>query len=235
MACVNTSSGFFLCTPALGKESDVHFLVAFLNSSLPLSVLSEFPKNLRGVRKVKTTYLVYKQVDGTRQLVAATREEWTSILKENRQVPPEKRRRFIRDCFEDEGNLDCMYIEVDAPEHRAWNSQNTVNQKKRKAGAGYTLTSFDTGLLREELDSLHDYVPSVIDVEDIAIDRILIEEIRVALRGWKPWAEELLDFYLSGGKRCCTESLCKRYNLKERTIRKRKEEFNKFILDFLKK
>ena len=104
-----------------------------------------------------------------------------------------------------------------------------------KAGAGYTLTSFDTGLLREELDSLHDYVPSVIDVEDIAIDRILIEEIRVALRGWKPWAEELLDFYLSGGKRCCTESLCKRYNLKERTIRKRKEEFNKFILDFLKK
>ena len=32
---------------------------------------------------MKTTYLIYKQVNGTRQLVTATQEEWDAILKEN--------------------------------------------------------------------------------------------------------------------------------------------------------
>lgn len=34
---------------------------------------------------MKTTYLVYKQVDGVRQLVAATQEEWdaVSVRQEN--------------------------------------------------------------------------------------------------------------------------------------------------------
>ena len=34
---------------------------------------------------MKTTYLIYKQVDGIRQLVVATQEEWDAILKENRR------------------------------------------------------------------------------------------------------------------------------------------------------
>lgn len=36
---------------------------------------------------MKTTYLVYKQVDGVRQLVAATQEEWDAIMKGNRGCP----------------------------------------------------------------------------------------------------------------------------------------------------
>lgn len=33
---------------------------------------------------MKTTYLVYKQIDGVQRLVPATRAEWDAIMKENR-------------------------------------------------------------------------------------------------------------------------------------------------------
>ena len=54
---------------------------------------------------MKTTYLVYKQVDGVRQLVAATQEEWDAIMKGNRGLPMGQRRCFMKDCFEDGDEL----------------------------------------------------------------------------------------------------------------------------------
>ena len=55
------------------------------------------------------------------------------------------------------------------------------------------------------------------------------------MRKWKRWAEELLELYLSGAKRSCTNSLCEKYRLSDRAIQKRKTAFEKFVLDFLKK
>ncbi len=95
---------------------------------------------------MKFTYLVYKQVNGTRQLAAATQEEWDAILKKNRRLPLEQRRRFMKDCIEDGDEVDCMYIEVPASEHREWNSKNTIRQKNRKLGMRYTHQSLDAGV-----------------------------------------------------------------------------------------
>lgn len=81
---------------------------------------------------MKITYLVYQQISGVKQLVAATQEEWNAILEENRRLPSEQRRRFIKDCFEDGNKLDCMYIEVSTTEHREWNSRNTVPSRSAK-------------------------------------------------------------------------------------------------------
>lgn len=53
-----------------------------------------FPQILRlEITQMKFTYLVYKQVNGTRQLAAATQEEWDAILKKKqaaafRAAPP---------------------------------------------------------------------------------------------------------------------------------------------------
>ena len=105
---------------------------------------------------MKITYLVYKQVDGDRQLAVATQEEWDTILKENRQLPLESRRRFIKDCFEDGDELDCMYIEVSTLEHRDWNNKNSVRQRKRKIGMLYTHLSLDAGVPGTGIESLHD-------------------------------------------------------------------------------
>ena len=69
---------------------------------------------------MKTTYLIYKQVDGIQQLVAATQEEWDAIMKGNRGLPVEQRRCFMKDCFEDGDGLDCMFIEITTAEYREW-------------------------------------------------------------------------------------------------------------------
>lgn len=184
---------------------------------------------------MNTTYLVYQQVNGNRQFVEATLDEWDAILKENRSRPPEQRRHFMKDCFEDGGELDCMYIEVTAEEHRVWNSQNTAYQYKRKKGALYTYISLDASIPDMNVDSLHECVPSEFDLERLAADAVLMDELKGALRKWKPWAEELFDLYMSGKKRSCTADLCGKYHLSDRAVRKRKEAFENFILNFLKK
>ena len=184
---------------------------------------------------MKFTYLVYKQVNGVRQLAAATQEEWDAILKENRRLPLERRRLFVKDCFEDGGELDCMYIEATAAEYREWNSKNTVSQKKRKIGMSYTHQSLDTGVPDTDVETLHECVPSEFNLEGIVADQVLIEESKCALRAWKPRAEELMALYMAGAKRSCTNGLCKKYQLTDRAVQKRKAAFEKFVLDFLKK
>ena len=184
---------------------------------------------------MRTTYLVYKQVDGIRQLVVATQAEWDAILKENRLLPLSERRRFIKDCFEDGDDFDCMYIEVSISEHRDWNNKNSVRQRKRKIGMLYTHLSLDAGGSDTDAESLHESIPCDFNLEHLAIDQVLMRELKQALQEWKPWAEELLELYLSGAKRSCTNELCKKYQLSDRAVRKRKEAFEKFVLDFLKK
>ena len=184
---------------------------------------------------MKTTYLIYKEVNGTRQLCAATREEWDAILKENRILPSEQRRRFIKDCFEDGDDLDCIYIEVSAMAHRKWNSENTMHQHKRKKGAQYTMLSLDTSTPDAGADTLHEYIPSGFDLDRMVTDAVLMTELKKALQSWKPWAEELFELYMAGQKRSCTQALCQKYQLTDRAVQKRKSAFEKFVLDFLKK
>ena len=183
---------------------------------------------------MKTTYLIYKQVDGVQQLVAASQAEWDAIMKENRGLSVEKRRCFTVDCIKDEGELDCMYIEVPASEHRKWNSENTVRQRKRRAGKHYKHQSLDTEASDRDAGSLHESVPSNFELEELVTDQILMEELKTALRKWNPWAEELLEFYFSGAKRTCTSDLCERYQISDRTAQRWKNAFEKFVLDFLK-
>ncbi len=184
---------------------------------------------------MKTTYLVYKQVDGVRQLTTATQEEWDAIMKGNRGLPMEQRRLFTKDCFEDGDELDCMYIETTAAEYREWNSKNTVHQQKRKIGTFHLHLSLDAGITDTDVESLHECVPSDFDLERLAMDTVLMGELKQALKAWKPWAEELLELYLAGAKRSCTNNLCKKYQLTDRAVQKRKVAFEKFVLDFLKK
>ena len=184
---------------------------------------------------MKTTYLIYKQIDGVQQLAVATQAEWDAIMKKNRGLPVEKRRCFMMDCIKDEGELDCMYTEVSPAEYREWNSKNTVAERKRKIGSLYPHVSLDTEISETSSGTLHESVPSDFDLEGLATDHILMGELRTALCKWKPWAEELLDLYLLEAKRSCTAKLCEKYGLTDRAIQKRKAAFEKFVLNFLKK
>lgn len=68
-----------------GKDFYVSALLAALYSEIPVTSnlkTAPFPQILRlEITQMKFTYLVYKQVNGTRQLAAATQEEWDAILK----------------------------------------------------------------------------------------------------------------------------------------------------------
>ena len=184
---------------------------------------------------MKTTYLIYKQINGVQQLVVATQAEWDAIIKENRGLPVEKRRCFTVDCIKDDGELDCMYIEVSASEHRKWNSENTIYQRKRKVGKRYNHQSLDTGTSDSDVGSMHESVSSGFDLEGFANDNILMDELRAALRKWNPWAEELLDIYFAGAKRTCNKYLCIKYQTSDRTVQRWKKAFETFVLNFLKK
>ena len=85
------------------------------------------------------------------------------------------------------------------------------------------------------IESLHESIPADFSLERLTTDHILMEELKAALRKWKPWAEELLELYLSGAQRSCTNGLCEKYQLTDRAVQKRKTAFEKFVLDFLKK
>ena len=183
---------------------------------------------------MKTTYLIYKEINGSRQLVVATREEWDAILKANKKLPETEQRRFELSCIEEDGELDRMYIEITAEEHRAWNSKNTVSQRNRKEGAEYVHLSLDAPIQDVEVDSLYDTVASDFDLEGLASARVLMEELYQALQVWRPWAPELLTIYMHGGRRSCTALLCEKYGLKERAVQYRKERFEEFVKKFLK-
>lgn len=184
---------------------------------------------------MKTTYLIYKQINGFRQLAVASQQEWDAILKENRQLPPAQRRCFMKDCIADGAELDCMYIEVSAEEHRKWNSNNTVRQRNRKAGMQYGKISLDTNASDADTDSLYECISTAFDLEQLVSDHVLMDELQEALRKLGPWTEELLKLYLTGEKHSCTKKLCDKYEFNIRTAQRRKSAFEKFILDFLKK
>lgn len=184
---------------------------------------------------MKTTYLIYKQVDGTRQLVVATQEEWDAILKRNKGLPPEKRRFFIKDCFNDGSELDCMYIEASRDDYRKWHNNIRTAQRNMKSAAMNPSLSLDAEIPSSDVSSLHECVDSGLNLEEVAVNRILFEELKVALKAWKPWALELLSLYMEGRGRTCTMELCEKYHVTDRAIQKRKIAFEKFVENFLKK
>ena len=97
----------------------------------------------------------------------------------------------MKDCIEDGDEVDCMYIEVPASEHREWNSKNTIRQKNRKLGMRYTHQSLDAGVPDTDVETLHECVPSGFNLEGAVADQVLIEELKCALRSpsipKQPW------------------------------------------------
>jgi hypothetical protein len=185
---------------------------------------------------MKTTILIYKDINAAeKELRVASHQEWDSILSENRGLPMEKRRCFIKDCFEDNGVLDCMFIEVSLAEYRVWHSQYVKSDRNRREKSKTEQGSLDTDLMISEVDSLYECVSDGFDLEQCVIDRIMMEQLRKKLDKWQPWAVELLDYYISGKKKACTSILSRKYGLSDKTIQKRKKAFEKFVLDFLKK
>ena len=182
----------------------------------------------------RTTYLVYKpQSDGTTLLDVATIEEWNAILKRNQGLPVQQRRCFILDAIEDSSDIDLMYVEVTPEEYRKWHSGRVISERNRKNKKKHKHISLNTTVTAEGTEELLNVIPSDYRLDEIVHDRVLMEELRNALCSWMPWANDILDVYLSGRQRHATTLLAKKYAVSEQTIRSYKRRFESFVIAFL--
>ncbi len=182
---------------------------------------------------MKNTYLINKQQkDGTTALCIATIEEWLAVVNSNRNLPTEQRRYFIADCIEEGKDIDRMIIEVTYAEYRRWNSRHTMTERSRKAGKKYQHLSLDAALSETNEIALLECLGGTEDIEAIAIDEILMDELKRRLSAWKPWAMDMLESYLVGEKRTCSAAMAAKYGVSEQVIRKYKRQFEEFIKKF---
>ncbi|OQA50216.1 MAG: hypothetical protein BWY46_00022 [Firmicutes bacterium ADurb.Bin300] len=184
---------------------------------------------------MKTTFLVYKDIHAeNKELRVATHDEWDAIMKANKGLPTENRRRFIRDCITDSMQTDCMFIEVSPDEYRKWHAEHDKSERIRKTNSEYQTLSFDAPVEGADIDTLGECVPDGIDIEQISEDIMFLENLREKLRQWRPWANEMLDYYLSDNKVYCTQIIMSKYGITRRMVAKRKAAFVEKIKEIMK-
>lgn len=184
---------------------------------------------------MKTTYLINKpQADGTVGLSLATCDEWINVVKTNKHLPPEQRRYFILDYIMDGDNLDRMVIEAPFPEYQTWIKEHMARKRNHKAGEKHQHLSLDAKLFDGGgTETLLDVIPAVVSAEETACGQMLAAALRQYLATWKPWANDLLDAYLRGERRTCTNKLAQKYGVSVQVIRKYKRQFEQLVKDFL--
>lgn len=128
---------------------------------------------------MKNTYLVYKDVTAEKkELVVATPQEWHSIMEENKRLPREQRRFFIKDCISDFDDIDCLYIETSREEYNRWHSRYEVSVQKRKCEKGYRMLSLDYFSDGDDNIPLQNVLASSEDIEKEVGSDMMMQELR---------------------------------------------------------
>lgn len=181
----------------------------------------------------KTTILIYKDYSNPAEgLREATQEEWSEILHVNKGLPMCQRRCFVEDCFEDCGTIDRMFMEVPYMEYLKWDRERKKKSRNDDEGRKYQHISLDYQREDDDGISFVELIDDGFDLEADIVSRDDITAIHRALEQWRPWAIELLENYLAGKRRHCTQTLCEKYGVSAVVIRKRKREFEKFVQKF---
>ena len=170
----------------------------------------------------------------SKKLVIADEQQWKEITAQNLSCPKDQRRYFIADIIVDGDEMDCMIIETTEEEHRRWCTERKPIYRNLKAQKLVKVLSidatFDTGT---EENSLLAFLPSETNEIGNVQSDIAMEQLRVALREWKPWAEDMLDLYLQGKKHKCASTLAPKYGLTMRSIQLNMRKFEEFTKKFL--
>lgn len=184
---------------------------------------------------MKTTYLINKTLsDGTVQLSIATFEEWLAVVNANKSLPVCQQRYFIVESIVEGHDMDRIVIESTAEEYRKWNRGPMASARNRVLSKNYQVLSLDVPVrVKDTMLNLKDALKSDEDVEEQACFQMLETQLRDALTAWKPWAADMLDCYLRGKRRSCTDILSAKYRVSPQVVRKYKRQFEKFIKNFL--
>jgi len=184
---------------------------------------------------MKSTYLVRKKLpDGSTCLSIATLDEWLSIVKANKSLPASQQRYFITDYIADGDDIDRMVIETSAEDYKKWNKDRMSSARNRALGRDYQILPLDVQVSgKNDIMNLIEIASPINQVEADALVLVLMDELKAALAEWQPWATDLLEYYLRGERRTCTEALAQKYGVSPQVIRKYKRQFEEFTKKFL--
>lgn len=184
---------------------------------------------------MKTTYLVnQEQPDGGVCLAVVSSREWRTVVERNKQLPLDQQRYFVIDYITESSEIDRMVIETTAEDYRVWHKEHMASERNRRLGNAYQFVALDA--LRRGTDGF-EYIQEDIlsdeQLEEIVCNQMILEDLRLKLAEWRPWANDLLDMYLLGNQRSCSSVIAEKYGVSDRVVRKYKRQLEDFIKNFL--
>lgn len=183
---------------------------------------------------MKTVYLAREQQpDGTYRLVEISAEKWHAIIKEQEGLPMEQKRHFIEDIIFDYHGEDRMKIEVSLDEWRRWDNKRRKQGREAEHRRKYLHLSLDYVIDAETGATMMSHSTLCAVSEDEAYRECLREDLLKALAAWKPWALQMLQFYMETDITHANEQMMAVFQVKERTVRKYKSQFEAFMREYL--
>lgn len=67
------------------------------------------------------------------------------------------------------------------------------------------------------------------------MSELMLKKLEQELIRWKPWAGEMLRFYLEGGQLNCNRCFMDRYDVSDKTVQRWKKTFEQFVRNFYEK
>ena len=181
---------------------------------------------------IRTKYLVRSNREEN-TLIMVSGKEWYQIVTENKKLPEDQHRYFIRDVIIDNENSDRLIIEGSKEEYKAWRHDEQVARRNREYAQKYDFLPFDAPLEKIQDLFLSETLSDSMSAEDTFFANHVMEEILSSLDKWKPWATNLLQLYLKGERRSSTKWLAKHCEVSEQTARRYKREFERVLRELL--
>ena len=188
---------------------------------------------------MRNTFLVFNDpTNPGAGLRVAKPQEWDQILKKNKTLPREQRRFFITDAFEDCGEIDCMYIETSYKEYKKWHTEHQAEWRNRKIKEQYRFVSITDAITDDEQMTMEEIIPDSFNLENYIVEKVgpqydeLLLELKKALREWKWWGIEMLEYFLAGERVSCSKDLKTKYGISYEVISRRKKQFVNFVKNF---
>jgi len=185
---------------------------------------------------MKITYLANKsQPDGSIALTVISPKEWAEIVAQNNSALPQNRRYFINDVIVDRNERDCLVYEVSRDVHRAWSCDHMRAARNRELEPKEKPLSIDAPIQKNAEISLVDTIADCHCMEDAVLFDLALLQLRLILAEWKPWAVEMLNYYLHGKKGKCCRPLADKYGMSVQAMQKNRERFEKFLQNYFSK
>ena len=171
-------------------------------------------------------------------LRCTTKEEFDDILKHNKTVPANQKRRFIVDRITEKNHRDEIYMEASAQQYSEWKVKEKQRRRSFYGNENYTFLSLNALFSEVSEDDCFES-DAFMCSDDMVINPVhesmFTEQLIEDLLAWKPWAYTVYSLFLSGNKSEAAKYLESEYCLKRSTAYNRINEFKKHIRSFLKK